>query len=148
MKIWNWNFPPFLAAVDLLECKQKETHVFLKNKCFLDTVTGIYVVRFASSWFWFRVSWNTFPMIRKLCKKWKKKFFKCQYIKSDLTQPGLLTVALLFFSVKLSPVPRFEKDKEVKQFKNQEINLYEVNSFIPSKIGELNCKESDSLNLF
>ena len=41
-------------------------------------------------------------------------FLKYQYVKSDLTQSGVLTVVLLFFSVKLNETNK--KDKEVKQF--------------------------------
>ena len=43
-------------------------------------------------------------------------FLKYRYVKSDLTQSGVLTVVLLFFSVKLNE--KNEKDKEVKQFEN------------------------------
>ena len=45
-----------------------------------------------------------------------KKKFGYRYSKSDLTQSGMLTVALLFFSAKLEQFT--EKDKEVNQFKN------------------------------
>ena len=67
---------------------------------------------------------------------------KCRYDKSDLTQPGVLTVALLFsqWSWEVS-LDSNEKDKEVKQFKK----FWEIN--FPSKIGELT--ESDTIfNLF
>ena len=66
----------------------------------------------------------------------KCNFFRCRYVKSDLTQPGLLTVALLFFSVKLSVFPRFEqKNKEVKQFKIEKLITYhEENKFHTKQI--------------
>ena len=62
--------------------------------------------------FKFRGSGNTFFVYHILCKHMKKKFgkkcnyicnfFRYRYVKSDLTQSGVLTVALLFFSAKLS----------------------------------------------
>ena len=51
-------------------------------------------------------------------KKFGKKcnymynFFRYRYVKSDLTQSGMLTVALLFFSAKLSSFPRVERKKQ------------------------------------
>ena len=69
--------------------------------------------------FKFRSSGNTLSKYHILCKQMKMKFgkkcnyiynfFRNWYVKSDLTQSGMLTVALLFFSVKLSTFTRVQR---------------------------------------